>query len=61
MAQIYAQQAKVVGASPDSELTPSKSVDGQDSAQNKVDSEGKRNRSQNSDVSDEEAGEDLPC
>uniref|UniRef100_A0A0R3RR44 GOLD domain-containing protein n=1 Tax=Elaeophora elaphi TaxID=1147741 RepID=A0A0R3RR44_9BILA len=62
MAQIYAQQAKVVGASPDSELTSVKSGDGQVIAENKVDNEGKQNQnqSQNSDVSDEEVGEDLP-
>ncbi|EJD75819.1 hypothetical protein LOAG_17104 [Loa loa] len=60
MAQIYAQQAKVVGASPESGLTSAKNLDGEDSAQNKADSEGKRNPNQNSDVSDEEAGEDLP-
>ncbi|OZC07927.1 Emp24/gp25L/p24 family protein [Onchocerca flexuosa] len=60
MAQIYAQQSKVIGASPDSEFIPTKNLNEQNSSQNKVDDEEKRNRNQNSDVSDEEPGEDLP-
>ncbi|MCP9264655.1 Golgi resident protein GCP60 [Dirofilaria immitis] len=60
MAQIYAQQSKIVGASPDSEFTPTKNLNEQDDAWNKVNDEAKQNRSQNSDVSDEEPGEDLP-
>ncbi|VDO24558.1 unnamed protein product [Brugia timori] len=61
MAQIYAQQAKVVGASPDSEFTSTKSVDGQNNTQSKVYSGKSGNGNQNSDISDEEVGEDLPC
>ncbi|VIO98742.1 Uncharacterized protein BM_BM17766 [Brugia malayi] len=60
MAQIYAQQAKVVGASPDSEFTSTKSVDGQNNTQSKVYSGKSGNGNQNSDISDEEVGEDLP-
>lgn len=61
MAQIYAQQAKIVGASPDSKITPVKDMDQEDSAENKLHNEANRSRSQNLDVSDEEVGEDLPC
>lgn len=61
MAQIYAQQAKAVGASPDSNPISAKSMNEQDSVQNKAHNEEKQSRSQNSDVSDEEVGEDLPC
>uniref|UniRef100_A0A915PUR6 GOLD domain-containing protein n=1 Tax=Setaria digitata TaxID=48799 RepID=A0A915PUR6_9BILA len=62
MAQIYAQQAKVAGASPDGEpIQANDNINGQGGTQDQVDHEGKRSRNQNSDVSDEEPGDDLPC
>lgn len=57
MAQVYAQQAKIAGASPDGETVPGR--DGQGSGSGV--GEGNRDRNQDSDVSDEEPGDDLPC
>lgn len=64
MAQVYAQQAKIAGASPDGENSPEGNTDALDNAQSSGGGGAARaakNDRNDSDVSDEEAGDDLPC
>ncbi|VDN05770.1 unnamed protein product [Thelazia callipaeda] len=62
MAQVYAQQAKVVGASPNSKLTleADNNTNTTSDVQMSNDNKGKQCKNQDSDVSDEEPGDDLP-
>lgn len=61
MAQVYAQQAKVVGASPDGDKPMNADGVVSEVAPDSTTKDVNSKKAEESDVSDEEPGDDLPC